>query len=159
MNKNAQILSMRSLAVLGPILSLLGFQLFTSEPANANADYGSTEFFTLPKIPEIKAEPVDSTSVAQTPESPFWFETRQISMPVLPLQPVNEDVKLAEDPVFMLTSVLPSGNRSLAIINGKPYQEGAEIFPDWKLLTIAGKQRFIVVEHLSTGRRLRVRMK
>ncbi|MFK7759029.1 MAG: hypothetical protein AB8C13_03670 [Phycisphaerales bacterium] len=159
MNKNAQIYSMRSLAVLGPILSLLGFQLFTSEPANASADYGSTEFYTLPEVPDVLVDTVHTTALNEVAESPFWFESKEIAMPFLPQVPVTEEVQLAEDPVFTLTSVLPSGNRSLAIVNGKPHQEGAEIYPGWVLQTIAGKQRFIVVEELSTGRRLRIRMK
>ena len=157
MNEQSQILGFRMMALLGPMVAVGVFQFVMNEPASVMASEINAEFRSLPTVPAVveTAGPDDPQSFAAS--SPFWFEEVELSLPVMPLvaRPVEADELF--DPDFTLSAVLPSANKSYAVINGKARAQGDEVEPGWTLIKIAGKDRYVIMKH-SSGRRLRVLM-
>jgi hypothetical protein len=156
MNLSAQVFGLRVMAILGPILILLGFQLVAFEPATAHASNTDLQFLPLPVVPQIE-EPEVEGELSVREYSPFWYEEVEHSLPEMPEAQLPEEPMHDPDPIFVLSSVLPSANKSFAVINGKPYSEGDTVAEGWTLVKIAGQERYIIVKHES-GRRLRVMM-
>lgn len=158
MNNLTQVLGFRVAAVLCPAIAVGAFQFAMSEPAKAKASGDSTQFLPLPTIPEW-TEGVDQRAERSfVAPSPFWFEEVELRLPDMPVVVRPEETDIEEpDPVFVLTAVLPSTNKSYAVINGKPKAVGDEIAKGWTLNKISGKERYVIIKHTS-GRRLRVLM-
>ncbi len=90
--------------------------------------------------------------------SPFWFQEEELFMPEEPLDIPPEYQSMTEpDPEFVLTTVLPSKNNPLAVINGKARSTGDEIVKGWTLYKIMGNERYVILKHES-GRRVKVQM-
>ena len=156
MNMKAQVASFRLFALIGPSLVLLGFQFVAFEPSSAQASSTDLQFLPLPKVPEVAVES-DPSGFSIREYSPFWFEEVEESLPDMPEALLPEEPMHDPDPVFVLSSVLPSTHKSFAVINGKPYSEGDVVSEGWTLVKIAGQERYIIVKH-DSGRRLRVMM-
>jgi hypothetical protein len=157
MNDQSQILGFRCIALFCPVLAVLAFQFVQGEPANAGASTAAVEFTALPHIPEGYGIQSQELQTFQAVPSPFWFEEIKHLDPVMPQYSRPAAPLDVPDPIFTLSAVLPSTPKSFAVINGKTHSEGDEIEPGWKLVKIAGQDRYIIMEH-STGRRVRVRM-
>jgi len=157
MNERSLIQGFCAIAVVGPMAAVGVFQFVMNEPANAHANPLKAEFLSLPVIPSWSANSEPAELVTKTMSSPFWFEEIEMSLPVMPtvVRPVEPNV--IPDPVFRLSSVLPSASKSFAVINGKTHGVGDEVEPGWVLFKIAGQERFVIIKHTS-GRRIRVQM-
>ena len=157
MNNQSQILGFRVAGLLVPVLAVIGFQFFMDEPSKASASMSDTQFLPLPVVPEWSGEqpPLD---VNPNSSSPFWFEDVELQVQTIPMLPKPQVQEEAEpDPEFFLTAVLPSTNKSLAMINGKPHSVGDEVVKGWTLIKIAGKERYVILKHTS-GRQLQISM-
>ena len=157
MNEKSQLHGFTILALLGPIVAVGFFQVMMDEPANAGANTLTTEFLSLPEIPRSSDQSSDIQPVLNPVSSPFWFEEVEMSLPVMPMISRPTEPNAVSDPIFTLSAVLPSPSGSFAVINGKAHSEGDEIMTGWKLVRVAGKERYVIVQH-SSGRRVRVQM-
>jgi len=158
MNSSSQVLGFRFAALFGPVVAVGLFQVVMDEPSSARAQSVNTEFIPLPTVPAHSFDISSELNVEITSNSPFSFEETEMALPVLPQLPgVQPKQDNQADPVFILTTVLPSANRSYAVINGKPYAEGDLVGNGWTLMKISGQDRYIVLKHTS-GRRIRVMM-
>lgn len=158
MNNQSQILSFKIAGVLVPAIAIGTFQLFMSEPVQAGASVSETQFHELPVVPEWEPTQSGSEPVSFKASSPFWFLEEELLMPEEPLDIPSEYQAMTEpDPEFVLTTVLPSKNNPLAVINGKARSPGDEIVNGWTLYKIMGKERYVILKHES-GRRVKVQM-
>lgn len=158
MNNQSQILSFKAIGILVPALAIGAFQLLMSEPASARASDTDIRFHELPVVPQWESTQAGSELVAFEVSSPFWFEEEELVMTEEPLDIPPEYQAMTEpDPEFVLTTVLPSKNNPLAVINGKPHTTGDEIAKGWTLYKIMGKERYVILKHES-GRRVKVQM-
>lgn len=158
MNEQSQILSGRLAAVVCPVLVVAIFQFVMYEPANAKASLDTTEFLELPLVPQWIGSTEEIASKDYETSSPFWYEDIELQLPVMPFEPVPLEARPSDpDPVFVLTAVLPSENKSFAVINNKPRSQGDLVAKGWTLHKISGKDRYVILKHTS-GRRLRVMM-
>jgi len=158
MNNQTQVLGFRIAAVLCPVIAIGAFQLVMNEPANANAGGHSTQFLPLPAIPEWEDSVEQHADPSSDVASPFWFEEIEMQLPDMPLVVRPKDTEIeVPDPMFVLTAVLPSTNKSYAVINGKPLAVGDMVAKGWTLNKISGEDRYVIIKHTS-GRRLRVLM-
>jgi hypothetical protein len=157
MNDRSQIFGFRIAAVLGPVIGVGVFQFVQHDPATANAGMSKPDFQSLPSVPLGLGKVIPASQGEEVATSPFWFEEVQMLQPEMPQFDYAVSSVDEPDPIFILSSVLPTKSKSFAVINGKPHSQGDEIEPGWKLVKISGKDRYIVVEHTS-GRRLRIKM-
>lgn len=158
MNNQSQILSFKVAGLLVPAMAIGAFHLFMSEPVHAGASTADTQFHTLPVIPEWSSDQAGAEPTAFKVSSPFWYEEEELLMPEEPLDVPPEYQAMSEpDPEFVLTTVLPSKNNPLAVINSKPFSPGDEIVKGWTLYKIMGQQRYVILKHES-GRRVKVQM-
>lgn len=144
-------------AVVGPMAAVGAFQFVINEPANAHANMMTAEFLSLPVIPSGSEYSEQVQRSLEPMSSPFWFEEVEMSLLMMPTVFRPDDPGSASDPVFTLSSVLPSASKSFAVINGKAHGIGDEIEPGWTLVKIAGQERFVIIKHTS-GRRIRAQM-
>ncbi|MDF1868920.1 MAG: hypothetical protein P1U30_00915 [Phycisphaerales bacterium] len=157
MSNKAQFLGYRVGAVACPILAVVAFQFVQGEPASAHAGVNDIDFRALPVVPEHTVESTHTALSARNTVSPFWFEELKVVEPTLPeYVPPSGEID-TPDPTFVLSAVLPSANKSFAVVNGKPYSVGDYVVADWELVKIAGQDRYIIMEH-SSGKRLRIKM-
>ncbi len=158
MSDTSQILGFRFATLLGPIIAVGLFQVVMNEPSSVHANLINTEFIPLPNAPELSIQDGSGSSMELSASSPFHFEEIELAMPVLPglgVQRQNQEDET--DPVFILTTIFPTANKSYAVINGKPRAEGEEVSDGWVLMKISGQERYITLKHTS-GRRIRVMM-
>jgi hypothetical protein len=90
--------------------------------------------------------------------SPFKFENEPASEPRVTLPQRRAPEPRAEPEVeFLLTAVMPSPSRPLAVINGKARRIGDAVEPGWVLTMIDGDARRVIATHIS-GRTRTVEM-
>ena len=158
MSGSMRVLSVRMLCVLTPTLAVLGFQRFVAPPSEARASDGAYEFVALPDVSGVDlSERERSASLGSAQGSPLWFVEVEHRLAAIPEIEASEGERAVADPVFVLGAVLPSRTRPLAVVNGKPHREGDVIVPGWRLRSIEGDGRSVIMEHES-GRVVRVSM-
>ncbi len=157
MKDKSQLQGFCLFALLGPMVAVGVFGFAMNEPASANAGGLKTEFLPLPEIPTVANKSIKNEKAPIPNSSPFWFEEVEMSLPVMPNVARSAEPNAKPDPVFRLSSVLPSASKSFAVINGKARSIGDEIEPGWILVKISGQERFVIIKHTS-GRRVRVLM-
>ena len=146
-------------ALLAPSAVLFGFKAFMHEPASVMASVEEQIFVELPPIPESVLGYGRPEGVTVVGPTPFVYERAEDKLAGLPMQdPLPEATGEEAEPDFVLSTVLPGGNRSYAVINGKPYTTGQFVAEGWKLIEIRGQARSAVVQHTS-GRKITLRMK
>jgi hypothetical protein len=158
MSGSMRVLSVRMLCVLTPTLAVLGFQRFVAPPSEARASDEGYGFVALPDVSGVDlSERERSSSIGSAQGSPLWFVEVEHQLAAIPEIEPSKETRRAPDPVFVLSAVLPSRTKPLAVVNGKPHREGDVIVPGWRLRSIDGDARSVIMEHES-GRMVRVSM-
>ncbi len=158
MNESVQILSMRMACVLVPTLAVLGFQRVIAEPRGAFASDASFGFVSLPDVSGVVVDDHVTDGVDEiVGSSPLWFVEIEHQLAEMTQIEKPKNVGAVPDPVFVLSAVLPSRTKPLAVVNGKPHRAGDVVVPGWRLKSIDGASRSIVMEH-DSGRVVRVSM-
>lgn len=158
MSRSLKVISIRLGCVVAPTLAVLAFAGFVGEPSEARASGDSYTFVGLPDVSGVdlsRSERVEA--IGAVDGSPMWFVEVEHALAAIPGIEDEPEQKAVRDPVFVLSAVLPSNSKPLAVVNGKPHREGDVIVPGWRLRTIDGSGRAVVLEH-DSGRAVRVTM-
>ncbi len=162
MSEKTKRYGLQVLTAFSPVVALVLFQFGMKGPASVEAGYMGDEMPMLPDISEVDLSLLTDfeTEDYAALKSPFWFIEMRDHAPDMMggLIGINHDEESSSDPKFSVTAVLPSATKSLAVINGEACGEGDEVVPGWTLLKISGKDRYVIIQHVS-GRRMRVLMK
>jgi len=105
----------------------------------------------MPDLPVMGPSPIPpGTSVVSSVPSPFKSESEpppetRVARPQRSgsQRPTEPEVE------FVLSSVMPSPTRPLAVINGKVRRIGDTVEPGWVLTMIDGDARRVILTHLS----------
>ncbi|MEM9559366.1 MAG: hypothetical protein AAF995_03590 [Planctomycetota bacterium] len=147
------------MTALAPSLAILGSHVVAAEPGRAVAASRPAPE-SLPIAPEILLQHDQVGQIGardrSMPEGVF-LTVRNAS----PLE-IDEPTSIRPAggpslPPLTLSSVLPSGARSVAVIEGRPVRVGDTVAPGWRVVAIDGRTRSVVLEY-STGERARISM-
>lgn len=145
--------------VLVPGTVMLGIRYFGQGATQSQASaipFVMPDLVLLPEIPLASSSADQSIQIDRVIDSPFWFEDLSkagMDSSIFNITgPVDSDI---EDELFgiSVTSILPHPKNPLAIINSKPRRIGDDVMDGWKLISIDGKSRTLVLRHV-TGKRV-----
>lgn len=145
-------------ALLLPATVMYGARFVGSAPSTSKAQSAKESTPEIVRFPSLNPDQDKTQPIAQdqskTYESPFWFEQDTyiaFDENQAPNQPAPE-VKKEYIPEFQLTSILPNPKNPLAIIDSKTFRIGDDLEGGWKLLTINGQTRTVILAHKSGKR-------
>lgn len=115
--------------------------------------------FSLPQTLRPGVVPDGETTGTTSIVSPFWHEAGYVSTTPDPLSDPDDATGPATDtgPTFVLSAVMPHPRHPAAIINARPCSIGDTVVPGWRLISIDGDARLVVLSD-RTGRQVIVRM-
>lgn len=137
---------MNIVCLVAPVLTILLVQLVGMGPKSAVASSAGVGFVPLPSVPggiSIGEElELPSTIVSPFPE----IDEQAKDM----LPGFGGEARSLENPLeFVLSSVMPSGTRPLAVINGRLCRPGHALGGGWTLREIHASGRSVAIEHRS----------
>lgn len=151
--------SQMRLLCLGAILAPAAAGVISGYLGNGPSRAGAIMIEPMPDLPVIVPAAI-ATEASPIPvmASPFKFESEPAPEPraTLPQRPLPER-RTEPEVEFLLTAVMPSPSRPLAVINGKARRIGDAVEPGWVLTMIDGDARRVILTHIS-GRTRTVEM-
>lgn len=152
-----------AIALVGPGLALVGFQVWTQSSGPATASASTPMIEPVPSVTRIESRPVTATQravsvrvaeidLASAPD-PFLRQSPNFSgMADLPADQSPEQAEPTAEPIpALVVSAVVAGRQPIAVIEGQPRKVGDRLGgTGWKLVEITTQG--IVIEH-ADGRR------
>lgn len=151
--------SQMRLLCLGAIMAPAIIGVIAGHLGDGASRAGAIMIEPMPDLPVIAPSLIPSdTAVVSSVPSPFKFESEPPpETRVAPQQRPGPQRRTEPEVEFVLSSVMPSPTRPLAVINGKARRIGDAVEPGWVLTMIDGDARRVILTHQS-GRTRTVEM-